>query len=287
MNRTIPGTSTTVPEDVGWFTSPAVTGLPIAFSNRPDYAVIRSSKDIGSYVSTSQDDILNLIAAMATGSLKSAQTVDQYWGSSLDELSNPHILDLMCAVLFNRSLDETRGALGLTESKSALFEQNYPLTVGATLGGTPAAHLEDQLVDYFQGLGTDAIEEVFLDGMESNFSRRLTTALEAHGETAVHAIERIINLDAISVEVVGETLRQIGYVEDLSTHQTRMTVLVRQLESTDPRIRDAAALGLAALDDPQAIDSLLEALNRESSSQLKGNLRIVLNQLQNTKWPNS
>ena len=180
-----------------------------------------------------------------------------------------------------------RGALGLTESKSALFEQNYLLTVGATLGGTPAAHLEDQLVDYFQGLVTDALEEVFLDGMESNFSRRLTTALEAHGETAVHAIERIINLDAISVEVVGETLRQIGYVEDLSTHQIRMTVLVRQLESADPRIRDAAALGLAALDDPQAIDSLLEALNRESSSQLKGNLRIVLDQLQNTKWPNS
>ena len=94
MNRTIPVTSTTVPEDVGWFTSPAVTGLPIGSSNRPDYAVVRSSKDIGSYVSTSQDDILNLIAAMATGSLKSAQTVDQYWGSSLDELSNPHILAL-------------------------------------------------------------------------------------------------------------------------------------------------------------------------------------------------
>lgn len=287
MNRTIPGTSTTVPEDVGWFTSPAVTGLPIGSSNRPDYAAIRSSKDIASYVSTSQDDILNLIASMATGCLKSTQTVGQYWGPFLDELSNPHILALMCAVLFNRSLDENRVAHGLTESTSALLEQNYPVTVGATSGVTPTANLEDQLVDYFQRLGTNAIEEVFLDGMESNFSRRLTAALVAHGETAVRAIERIINLDTTSVEVVGETLRHIGYLEDLRTHQTRLIVLVRQLESTDPRIRDAAALGLAALDDPQAIDALLETLNRESSSQLKGNLRIVLNQLQNTKWPNS
>jgi HEAT repeat protein len=54
----------------------------------------------------------------------------------------------------------------------------------------------------------------------------------------------------------------------------------RSLQSRSSWIRDAAALGLEAMDDPAAIPYLKEALGREPNSELRRYLQSVLEYLQ-------
>ena len=147
--------------------------------------------------------------------------------------------------------------------------------------------LEEQLLGYFIKLVWEAVDEVFLDGMESAFSQAVKNVIGGYGDIAVYAIERLLSSQKANAETAGEILRQIGSIEDSSTHRSRLTVLTDQLKSPDPRIRDAASLGLAALDDPTAISDVQTALKRESSPRLRENLKLVLDQLQLTRWQGS
>ena len=144
--------------------------------------------------------------------------------------------------------------------------------------------LEERLINYFGRLARGAEEEAFFDGVESVFSHWLTSAVGKYGDAAVLAIGRLLSLVEDDAEVSGEILRHLGSIEDPRTHRSRLTVLVDKLKSPDPRIRDAASLGLAALDDPEAIADIQEVLDRELSPQLRGNLKLVVDQLRSTRW---
>ena len=71
------------------------------------------------------------------------------------------------------------------------------------------------------------------------------------------------------------------------TRRSRLAVLTSSLKSPDPRLRDAASIGLAALDDPAAIEDLRDAVDREAVPQLRHNLTLALDQLQAAQWPTS
>lgn len=87
-------------------------------------------------------------------------------------------------------------------------------------------------------------------------------------------------MDGANVEVVEEALRQIGYMDDEITHRHRLSLLERALESPNSRVRDAASIGLDAMDDPVAIKSLQRAVDCERYEPLRQNLEIVLRRLQ-------
>ncbi len=106
----------------------------------------------------------------------------------------------------------------------------------------------------------DSAEEVFEDGMGSNFSRGLVSAVLEHGVTALTAVEQVIIAGNTNVEVLGEVLVQIGAIDDPITHDRRLTILTDALESEDVRIRDAASLGLEAMET---------ALTQELSPQMR------------------
>ena len=135
---------------------------------------------------------------------------------------------------------------------------------------------------------SEAVEEVFVDGMESVFSRNLHTVIRSHRDMAIDAIDRVLRFDQPSAEVAGEALRQVGFVDDPPSHQRRLALILDHLDSSDPRIRDAASVGITALDDPVAIPRLREALLRENLPRLRRNLQLVLDQLKATRqWPAS
>ena len=192
----------------------------------------------------------------------------------------------------NWVLGEWAGALIFPERKPIIFvgsvstalDQGELFSEGSTQTGDAALLLEEQLVNYFDKLVNESVDEVFSDGMDTAFSQRLNMAVEACGHAAVHAIDRLLRSDRADVEVVGEFLRQMGSVEDPWTHHSRLDILINNIQSPDPRIRDAASLGLAALDDPAAIGAICSALERESSPQLRRNLKLVKDQLQSTLW---
>ncbi len=188
----------------------------------------------------------------------------------------------------------------LAKQAALMFEERLPVQVlrsetspasqfssvpdGSTSSDEYSSLLRRRIVEHLMGTVHIASDEVFVDGMESTLSRDMSMLIETYGDLAVTAIEHILGLYYDHVEIVGEILRQLGQIEDSVTHRSRMTALVAHLESSDPRVRDAASIGLAAIDDPAAIEPIREAIGRESSVQLQRNLQLVLDQLQSTKW---
>jgi hypothetical protein len=129
-----------------------------------------------------------------------------------------------------------------------------------------AERLQSTLFKKLKAAFAEAAEEVFVDGMESAFSRRLRAIIRTHGDAAVHATERVMQLEGTSAEVASEAIRQIGSIVDPESHQSRLAVLLRCLGSPDPRLRDAASIGIAALGDPAAIEDVRKAIMRERVS---------------------
>ena len=126
-----------------------------------------------------------------------------------------------------------------------------------------------------------ANEEVFEGGFDSNFSLAITALVHTHGMVAIEALNKAISIER-NFEVKAEAIQQIGSIEDARTHNLRLAILLNQLESDDARIRDAASIGVADMDDPSAIQAVLEALEKETSTSLRRNLGLVLGQLEET-----
>ena len=129
-------------------------------------------------------------------------------------------------------------------------------------------------------LFNDARNEVFEDGMDSNFANALYCFVREHGTAAVDALETVMRMSDVNAEIAEEALMQTGYMKDEATHQGRLSLLIRALESSNARIRDAASVGIEAMDDPTASHSLQKAIAREQYGPLRQNFKDVLAQLQ-------
>ena len=133
-----------------------------------------------------------------------------------------------------------------------------------------------------------AEEEVFEDGVESSFSRKLATFVWSYGKAAIDAIGRFIISDSANREVASEALRVVGRIRQPSTHRDRLWLLEHGLCSSSARVRDGAALGLAFLDDPLAVVPLRLAVEREQIPELREDMQQVLDQLEETaRWHSS
>lgn len=133
-----------------------------------------------------------------------------------------------------------------------------------------------------------AQEERFEDGIESAFSRALVSMIQTHGNAAIATIEQTVASKDVNTEVAEEALRWIASVDQPESHKYRLWLLQGSLRSPSARIRDAAGLGLAAMDHPSAIPPLQEAITKETSPEVREGLQLVLDQLvQTAQWRSS
>lgn len=146
----------------------------------------------------------------------------------------------------------------------------------------PVDPMESKLIPLARQCINDAANEVFMDGMDSVFSRQVTALVTKHGDAAVSVLDHLLGTGGISAEVSGETLRILGSVDNDVSYFSRLRLLVEQLKSPDPRIRDAASLGLASLDEPMSLPALLEAYKVEKSELVQRNIGLVIAQLEQT-----
>lgn len=137
--------------------------------------------------------------------------------------------------------------------------------------------VEEGLVDRrLRKLFHDACDETFEDGMASAFSASLIHMVQVYGVAAVRTLEKMVREDGTNVEVVEELLRQMGHMDDSKTSRQRLSLLENALTSPNPRIRDAALIGIEAMDDPAAIKSLQRAIASERHGRLRQNIRNVM-----------
>ena len=126
----------------------------------------------------------------------------------------------------------------------------------------------------------EAHDEEFENGVDSKFSASLTTIVNLHDQVAVEAIGRKLKAKNIGIEVLIEALRQIGQLDHEPTRPIRLKLLEPFLRNDNIRLRYAACLGLAALDDVAALSALRKALVAEQSDKIRVILLKVLNQLE-------
>lgn len=179
-----------------------------------------------------------------------------------------------------------RTKLAIMGAESAPPDEIHVSAEAATDVVSPVPDTE--LLSRLEAMFANAGAETFFDGMDSDFSRSFHSMVRSYGHPAIDAIGRMILSNRLDIEVAGEALRQFGSVDDLRSHRNRLTLLLRILESPDPRLRDSASIGIATMDDPTAIDGIRRAAEQEISPRLRNNLQLVLDQLEETeRWRTS
>ena len=122
-------------------------------------------------------------------------------------------------------------------------------------------------------------EEVFKDGMTSKFSTALCGIISEYGIVAIKQLEKMTLERDAPVDIAEEVLRQVGHIKDTVTHDARLSLLERALESPDIRIRDGAAIGIDYMGDPRAVPSLERALEHETYEWLSQYIQDVIARL--------
>ena len=127
--------------------------------------------------------------------------------------------------------------------------------------------------------------EVFEDGMESRFSRKLVVLIERYGDEAIDAIAELIRQRRMNVENVAEAMRWLGHIEHPPTHHKRLQLLMRGLVDEEYSVRDGAILGLESLDSPEAIPALESAIPNEKYPELRCDMQALVEELYRYRIP--
>jgi hypothetical protein len=148
----------------------------------------------------------------------------------------------------------------------------------ATVKKEQEKEFESEVLDLFEA----AKGEIFEDGIESRFSKELNRVIKTFGNDAVKLITNLIVSEYANPEVASEALRWIGRMNHPESYSNRLWLLESCLNSSSSRIRDGAILGLASMDDPNAIPYIKNAMKREYIIELKHDMKQVIDQLENT-----
>jgi|APSaa5957512622_1039677.scaffolds.fasta_scaffold60047_2 hypothetical protein len=140
-----------------------------------------------------------------------------------------------------------------------------------------------ELMKHIELIFFRAASEEFETGMDSNFSQDLGDVIYEFKNIALATIAYIIRDGKSDISVISEALRTLGDLEEPITHRNRLKLLELALTSDSSYVRDAASLGIASMDNPEAISKIKQAIEIEKNRELKKDLLLVLTQLEETK----
>ncbi len=144
---------------------------------------------------------------------------------------------------------------------------------------------QEELEHHVTGIFEAARDEHFEDGMESSISRTLVPLVEQYHTELAEFLFYCLVPGRVSPQVTAESLRWLGDMDHAPSQNWRRRLLERCLEAPSVAVRDAAGIGLASMDDPQAIPSVKGAITREPCAELRECLQQVLAQLErNPGW---
>lgn len=144
---------------------------------------------------------------------------------------------------------------------------------------------EEKPIDLFyeiERLFALAMDEEFEDGVESNFSKDLISFIKKYEKRAIEELTPIFLNEKVNAEIISEALRWIGRIQHNFSKFDRLWLLERCLFHPSPYIRDGATLGIASMNDPNAIDFLKIAIEKEPYLELREDMEQVLITLEKT-----
>jgi hypothetical protein len=118
----------------------------------------------------------------------------------------------------------------------------------------------------------------FEEGIESDLSRTLRSIIEKDSKSAVTVLTKALN--AADANVVADTLRLLGRIEDPNSADERRWLMEANLTSRSPLVRDVAISSLAALADPRSLPALRAASSQERIDALRADIDDVIAELE-------
>ena len=129
-------------------------------------------------------------------------------------------------------------------------------------------------------LFSDACEEEFEAGMESQFSRGLQQLFTHNPNEVLQSLKARLEDNKANPEVLAEALGWVSRQEALTLRNEIINLLSAGLNNTSPLVRDAAALGLACFDENVAISYLKQAIEKEDVPELREDLEELVQSLE-------
>jgi hypothetical protein len=157
---------------------------------------------------------------------------------------------------------------------------SYALLDVPAASSTKRTAAAESIEKELQQLFNEFRHEVFEDGVESDFSRRLVRVIETKGNMALLELNALLRSPNTPSNVAAEALRWIGQMRHSETHAYRRWILTDLLKASSVLIRDGAIVGLLNLDDPSTKHSVQAARDSEQSEQLRQDLSQLLEQLE-------
>ena len=142
------------------------------------------------------------------------------------------------------------------------------------------ARTSTQVEAHLNRLFSTAHEEQFEAGMESRFSRVLQQLYARDPNAVLQSLRAKLIGNNAGPEVLAEMLQWTSRQEESTLRDLVVNLLSTGLNNTSPLVRDAAALGLACLDEDTAIGYLKRAIEKERVTELHKDLEDLVHSLE-------
>jgi len=204
------------------------------------------------------------------------------WGSFPDDLEDKPVIFIDHGV--ETKSDDSESVQFVVFPSSWTFPDFGMLSEGIKQKGnsTKQAKPSEEIIKLLLDIFSQAKEEIFESGIETEFSRNLLGTITKYNSAAMDVITDLILSGSVNTEVAAETMRWLGLMESRVCYRQRRWLLARCLRDVSERVRDAASLGLSYLDDPWAIPYLENAVRDELIPELRSDMEQVLEQLKNS-----
>ncbi len=140
--------------------------------------------------------------------------------------------------------------------------------------------LGQKIGEKLSAIWREAKDEQFEVGMESLFSESLDSLHSENPTQLLSLLSKRLSDTHADTEVLVEMLRWASRQEVAEGDNGVFKLLSQGILHEDALVRDAAALGLANLDDAKAIGPLREAIKREKVPELKDDLQALVQSLE-------
>ena len=122
--------------------------------------------------------------------------------------------------------------------------------------------------------------EEFDTDIAYDFTNALDILIRANGKPAVRIINNLIKKHVLDNDIVSETLKALGRIEDEDTKYERYELLIGLIKNEAAIIRDGAVSGLSFLDDKRALPQLRILFEIETVPILKNNIKVAIRSLE-------
>lgn len=112
------------------------------------------------------------------------------------------------------------------------------------------------------------------------YTNALDRLIRVNGKPVIKIINNIITKHVFDNDLVSETLKALGRIEDENTKNERYELLIGLIKNDAAIIRDGAVSGLSFLDDKRALSQLRILFETETITILKNNIRVAIKGLE-------